>query len=132
MYEGSWKQNMIDGNGRFHWPDGRSYVGASAFNAQGGGRERASQSSVNYPALGFNFHRAAPPYFRSSKIGDHQFLDGSFIAVSKEITVTQGSSKKRCYRYLERRHIGKLLAIAEVQRQRLELLQVLQRRERKA
>ena len=24
-------------------------------------RERASQSSVNYPALGFNFHRAAPP-----------------------------------------------------------------------
>ena len=37
VYEGSWKQNMIDGNGRFHWPDGRSYVGASAFNAQGGG-----------------------------------------------------------------------------------------------
>ena len=24
-------------------------------------RERASQSSVDYPALGFNFHRAAPP-----------------------------------------------------------------------
>ena len=27
MYEGSWKDNKMEGEGNFKWPDGRCYTG---------------------------------------------------------------------------------------------------------
>mgnify|MGYP001987592385 CR=1 FL=1 len=34
MYDGSWKENTIEGEGRFHWPDGRVYEGQSPRRAE--------------------------------------------------------------------------------------------------
>lgn len=28
MYKGEWKNNKMDGNGEFTWPDGRKYIGS--------------------------------------------------------------------------------------------------------